>query len=126
PHRRAAPALLAVAGGAVVAIEHVEAHNLLGLPFEADPARLARQLTRREHERERPQAFHRGRPPSMPARSANDALCIVRTRRLRETTHPAVSPKPICDAMNQPQLIRWLSTGLTISIVGASSAVQAS
>src|SRR5262249_34332237 len=51
---------------------------------------------------------------SIPASTASGMCWRVRTRSCRTTTSPATMPKPICEATNHVQSIRWSSSGLMI------------
>src|SRR5882724_632137 len=61
---------------------------------------------------------------STPALAANGHDCAVSTSFECATTKPVINPNATCDAMNQPQAIRWLSAGLIRRRVDATRAVH--
>src|SRR6266481_1850844 len=124
---RSAAAFRTVATCAVLRVQSFEIHNLIrrqSLRIFRRPAvreiAAAKQQRSQSQANERMQTHSQGRfsplsfcriipGASIPARIANGRFSRVGIRDCRITTSPATIPKPICEAMNQNQLM-WLSS----------------
>jgi len=126
-NRRAALSIRAMASGTVPRVEKIEVHN----PVRWDHSRFHWRTSLGTASSAGRQSCQRYRQkncgllhglvhsslipdPSTPARKASGKCCHVRIRSCLETTMPATIPNATCDATNQPQWIRSLSTGFTI------------